>query len=315
MHLPSIDDDGDQAAARDARDAQMCENLKHAAASKQKKKQHSENTSSEENTPQPTPRKFPNTQQGWELRRIACNIDTIIPRIESALYRADIHMLRLHFDTLLQLETDLRSKSAEYDIHTSSMDKRYDRISKTKELWLKVFDFFVDKEKRQSYLASLSENDFTKHDNIIINNFEIIDRITAAFKRIDNLSYTIDRTEIKELCDTILTDLIPQLKGATSLLKRDFRTDAEEILLTLSRPVQSLNSHYSSLILTIIDYLEKAHIAYNDKDLGNCKSLLKRAETLLPDLYGEVERSLYDQILHLRELLGTPHAISEESSV
>lgn len=294
-HITSIAG-SDKAAARDERDARVWEQLKQAITSKKKKKQITEQP------PAKKTKKFPKSEHGYKLRLIAENIDKSIARIESALYTVDIHKLRAQFDILLNLENELRSKSNEYGINIIAIDKRYENISKIKELFFKVFDFFIDCDKRQSYLSSIPEEDKSKRENIIINNIEIVDRINTCFEHINLLSDTTNQDKIRELCNNILTNLIPQLKGGTNQIKQDFRYRAEDIISSLSFK-QSFESHYKGLILTIIGHLEDAHNAYNSNDFEECEACLKQAEILLPDTSNEVEVTLYNQIVNLRNLI------------
>lgn len=189
-HITSISD-LDKAAARDERDVMIWEQVKQANALKKKKKQAGEVQSLYKT------RKFPKTEQGNKLRVIVEDIDKTIARVESALFTVDINNLKDQFDRLLNLENELRSKSSEYGIDISSIDKRYAKISETKCLFFKVFDFFLDKDKRQSYLSALSEDEITKRENIIINNIDIIYRIKNCFESINLLSVVTDQEKIK----------------------------------------------------------------------------------------------------------------------
>lgn len=297
-HITSIVDT-DKAAARDARDARVWEQLKTAIAPKKKKKQ----TQADEQ-PAPKTKKFPKSEQGYKLRLIAENIDRTIARVESALFTADVHKLRAQFDILLNFEKELRSKSAEFGIDIVAIDKRYENISKIKELFFKVFAFFIDNVKRQSYLSSIPEDEKSKRENIIINNIEIVDRINTCFEHINRLSDVNNQDEIRELCNNIIVNLIPQLKGGTNQIKHDFRFKAEEILSGLSFTKQSYEEHYKGLILTIIEHLEDAYKAYNLNDYEECEVFLKQAEILLPETSNEIETTLYRQIVNLRNLIG-----------
>lgn len=298
-HITSIAD-SDKAAACDERDARVWEQLKTAIAPKKKKKQAKA-------VEQPTVlkiKKFPKSEQGYKLRVIAENIDRTIARVESALFTADIHKLRAQFDILLELERELRSKSAEFGIDIVAVDKRYVNIAKIKELFFKVFDFFVNNDKRQSYLSSVPEDEKSKRENIIINNIEIVDRINTCFEHINLLSDVTNQDEIRELCNNIIINLIPQLKGGTNQIKHDFRFKAEKILSGLSFTKQSYEEHYKGLILTIIDHLEDAYKAYNLNEYEKCEASLNQAEILLPGTSNEVENTLYNQIVNLRSLIG-----------
>lgn len=271
-HITSIADT-EKAAARDERDAQVWEKLKQAIAPKKRKKPVEEQTES----PKVKTRKFPKSEEGYKLRVISENIDKTIARVESALFTADIHKLRAQMETLINLENELRSKSSEYKIDITSIDKRYENIAKIKELFSKVFDFFLDSDKRQSYLSALSDEDKSKRENIIINNIEIVEKIDTCFEHINLLSDVTDQEKIRELCNNISANLIPQLKGGTNQIKHDFRFRCEQILASLSFPKQSLDSHYKGLILTIIGHLEKAHEAYNSNDFEECEEYLRQA--------------------------------------
>lgn len=294
-HITSIAD-SNKAVARDKRDAQIWEKIRQANASKKKKPKA-------ETSPMPKAKKFPKSKHGDVLRIIAEDIDKTIILVESAFYNVDIHRIRIQLDKLLSLENDLRAKSTDYGIDISPIDKRYEKISQIKSVFSKIYDYYIDKGKRQFYLSALTEEDLTKCENIIINNIEIIDRINICFERIKLLSANIEQDEIRELCNDILTNLIPQLKGSTSQLKRNFRNDAEEILSSLSYPKQSIDNHYKNLILTIIDHLENAHKAYKANDFESCEAHLKLAEILLPDVSNDIEMTLYNQIENLRNLM------------
>lgn len=249
-HITSIAD-RDKAAVRDERDARVWEQLKTAIAPKKKKKQ----APIVEQFPAPKNKKFPKSEQGYKLRVIAENIDITIARVESALFTADAHKLRSQFDILLNLEKELRSKSAEFGIDIVAIDKRYENIAKIKELFFKVFDFFVDKDKRQSYLSTVPEDEKSKRENVIINNIEIIDRINTCFEHINLLSDVTNQDEIRELCNNILVVLIPQLKGGTNQIKQDFRFKSEQILSGLPLTKQSSEEHYKGLILRDIQLM------------------------------------------------------------
>ena len=289
-----------EAAARDERDARIWAQLRTAATLKKQK-----NRAQSVGQPSaPKTKKFPKSEQGYKLRVIAENIDKAIARIESALVTADVHKLRVQFDILVNLEKELRAKSAEFGIDVIAIDKRYENIAKIKELFSKVFDFFVDNDKRQSYLSSIPEDEKSQRENIIINNIEIVDRINTCFEQIKLLSKLTDQDEIRELCNNIIVNLIPQLKGGTNKIKHYFKLKAEEILSGLSFSKRSYEKHYNGLMLTIIGHLEDAYKAYHLNDYEECEVSIRKAEVLLPNTSNEVETSLYSQIVNLRNLIG-----------
>ena len=158
----------------------------------------------------------------------------MIPKVDSALFKADVHKLRMRFESLLNLEKELRSKSAELGIDVGDVDRRYAKIAKTKELFSRVFDYFVDKDKRLLYLSSVSEEEKSKREYIIINNIEIIDRINTCFERINLLSDVSNQDEIRELCHNIIVNHIPQLKYGTCRIKQYFKYEADKRLSGLT---------------------------------------------------------------------------------
>lgn len=226
-HLTSIADT-DVASDRDERDARVWEQLRTAIAPKKKKKQ------AVEPAPAPKKRRIPRTEDGYKIRVIADSIDRIILKVDSALFKADVHKLRVRFESLLNLEKELRSKSAELGIDVGDVDRRYAKIAKTKQLFSRVFDYFVDRDKRLLYLSSVSEEEKSKREYIIINNIEIIDRINTCFERIDLLSDVSNQDEIRELCNNIIVNHIPQLKYGTCRIKQYFKYEAEKILSGLT---------------------------------------------------------------------------------
>ena len=298
-HITSIADT-DEAVARDERDARVWEQIKNVTVTKTKKKQA---RAIEENQAPQKSKKFPRSEQGIKLRVIAENVDRTIRHIESALFNADVHALRSQFDRLIDFEQELRSKSAEFGIDIIAIDKRYENIASIKELFSKVFDFLADPDKRQSYLASVPEDEKSKRENIIINNTEIIYRIKTSFEHINRLSDVDNQDEIRELCNDIRHNLIPQLKGSTSKLKQYFKYNVEQILSDLESNKRGLEGYYKQLILTIIGYMEDAYKAYSIKDYEQCETSLKQAEILLPDPTNEVETALFNQMINLRNLL------------
>lgn len=294
-HITSISD-AVLAADRDERDAQVWEQIQQAMESKKKKV-------SANAAPTPKPRKFPKSEQGIILREISLQIDKAVVSVESALLNADIHRIRTQFDRLLKLENELRTKSSEYGIDVKSIDKRYIKISGVKALFSQVFDYFIDRNMRQSYLSSLSPNDMTKRKNLIIHNIETIDRINACFDHIKELSYTKDREEIRTLCKNVMTSLIPQLKGVDAQRRQAFISHAEDLLSAISHPIQYVDEQYKGLILSIITHLENAHKAYNENDFESCDESLYKAEMLMPGISNDIERTLNDQIVSLRGLI------------
>ena len=248
-------------------------------------------------------RKFPGTEQVYILRVIAERIDKTAARVESALVTANIEKLRLNFSELIELEKELRARSNEFGIDVSSIDKRYNKIAKYKQLFDEVFDYFVDDTKRKDFLKEISDEDFTNLKNIIINNIDIVSKIKFCFEQIRTKSIGFDSKEIEQLCNEIITEYIPKLKGATSKLKKKFKQDAKKILSNVSHTQNSINNHYKNLLLTIIKHLEEAYKAYKYNDFELCKILINKAECLLPDVTSDVELTLYNQILNLKGFL------------
>lgn len=174
---------------------------------------------------------FPKSEKGMILKGIADKIDRVINDIDIAFCSSDTQRLCYRFSELMELERELKTKGKEFSIDVKSMDKRYIKIEKVKNKFFYIFDYLIDENKRKLYLNSLSEEEFSKEENMIIFNIELIHQINSYLNDIDVGTLDIqERKKYREICENILNEKIPQLRGSTKTLKNNLRYKISTIL-------------------------------------------------------------------------------------
>lgn len=292
-HVTSIDDDN-LAKERDERDAMVWEAIKTKV-----KKQAA--VSESQTAIIPKRKKLPATTEGYHIKRMLLDTDSLSLKIINAMLRTDYEAAENLINDAKILYEEVLAKSAEYGIDCTIIDKRGDKLSALEEDLCFVKSLIGNPDARQEYLDNAERGKNKNRRPIFVESLHCLELIESLFVVAVEAAEIKDREKVTELCAEIEHYLKHGVKALGVHKRSLYRQRMNELLKRSEQSAEEqADSLYRVLVISVIKHVEQAYGALQSSDFVSFEKHLSKAEDIMPEAYDENIRLLSSQIAKLR---------------
>lgn len=292
-HVTSIDDDN-LAKQRDERDAKVWEAIKTKV-----KKQAVVAESQTAITPKR--KKLPATTDGYHIKRMILDIDSLSLKIINAMLRTDYEAAENLINDARILYEEVLAKSAEYGIDCTIIDKRGDKLSTLEEDLCFVKSLIGNPDARKEYLDNAERGKNKNRLPIFVESLHCMELIESLFVVAAEAAEIKDKEKVTELCAEIEHHLKHGVKALGVHKRGLYRQRMNELLRRCGQSAkEQADSLYRDLVVSVIEHIEQAYNALQSSDFISLEDHLSKAEDIMSEADDENIRLLISQISKLR---------------